>query len=110
MLNIDVIKETHAFVERLRSADVYQEYLEAKENIKKDPELYSQVNEFRMKNFDLQHNTSEENLMDALDAFEEEYEDFRANPLVDAFLSAELALCRMLQDIYEQITDELNFE
>lgn len=110
MTNMDVVKETHLFVDKLRESEVYKEYTEAKENIKKDPELYRQVNEFRMRNFDLQHNTSEDMLMDALDAFEEEYEDFRANPLVDAFLSAELALCRMLQEIYEQVTEELDFE
>lgn len=45
-----------------------------------------------------------------MDAFEREYEKFRDNPIVDDFLRAELALCRMIQEINIFITDEIGFE
>ena len=48
--------------------------------------------------------------MDAADAFERENEEFRANPLVDRFLGAELALCRMLQEVSLQVIEEMDFE
>lgn len=110
MMSIDIKEETHLFAELLRKTDIYHEYTEARNAIKQDPELYRKVNEFRQRNFDLQHNTREEDLMDAADAFERENEEFRANPLVDRFLGAELALCRMLQEVSLQVIEEMDFE
>ena len=49
-------------------------------------------------------------MLEKLDAFEKEYEEFRANPLVDDFLRAELAFCRMIQEVNVWITAELGFE
>ena len=43
-------------------------------------------------------------------AFEQEYEKFRENPLVDDFLRAELAFCRMMQEVYVLLADEVDFE
>ena len=110
MMSIDIKEETNLFAELLRKTDIYLEYTEARNAIKQDPELYRKVNEFRQRNFDLQHNTREEDLMDAADAFERENEEFRANPLVDRFLGAELALCRMLQEVSLQVIEEMDFE
>ena len=42
--------------------------------------------------------------------FEREYSEFRANPLVNDFLEAELALCRMMQGLYISITEAINFD
>ena len=39
-----------------------------------------------------------------------EYKEFRENVIVDDFLKAELALCRMMQEINALIVDGLNFE
>ena len=110
MMSINVKEETHLFAEVLRKSDIYLEYIEARNAIKQQPELYREVNEYRERNFMLQHNTSEEDMMDAVDAFEREHEDFRANPLVDRFLGAELALCRMLQEVSFQVIEEMDFE
>ena len=45
-----------------------------------------------------------------IEAFEKEYRDFRENPLVNDFLAAELAFCRMLQNNNARITDAIDFE
>ena len=58
----------------------------------------------------MQANTQGDDLLAKLDAFEKEFEEFRANPLVDDFLRAELAFCRMMQEVNVQITAELDFE
>ena len=49
-------------------------------------------------------------IMDTRDAFEREYEKFRENPIVDEFLRAELALCRMMQKNNLIIMDAIRFE
>ena len=49
-------------------------------------------------------------VQDKMDYFEKEYKEFRENVIVDDFLKAELALCRMMQEINALIVDGLNFE
>lgn len=106
-----IVKEATAyFVEEIRKSDIYKEYNLQKEKLKKQPELFAKVGEFRQKNFALQTSTQGDELFERLDAFEKEYEEFRANPLVDDFLRAELAFCRMIQEVNVWITAELDFE
>ena len=78
--------------------------------MKRNPDLFARVKEYRQMNFALQSGTQAEELLDKLDAFEKEYEKFREDPLVDDFLRAELAFCRMIQEINSQLMTELDFE
>lgn len=110
MLDSIVKKATENFIEEIRKSGVYREYDFQKEKLKRQPELFTMVEDFRQRNFALQRETPGEELLDKLDAFEREYEEFRANPLVDDFLRAELAFCRMMQEVNVFVTAELDFE
>lgn len=110
MLDSIVQKATDNFIEEIRKSNIYREYNFQKEKLKKQPELFASVAEYRKRNFALQTETPAEELLDKIDAFEREYEEFRANPLVDDFLRAELAFCRMMQEVNVLITAELDFE
>ena len=61
--------------------------------------LKKQIDEFRYRNYKLQNETEADRLFDETDCFEREYEEFRKNPIVSDFLAAELAFCRMYQEI-----------
>lgn len=104
---MDVAKE---FANSIKMTDIYQEYNLQKEKLKKQPELFEQVTEYRRKNFELQNAEDGDELFERMELFEQEYEKFRENPLVDDFLKAELALCRMMQEIYAYLTVEIDFE
>ncbi len=110
MLDSIVQKATDNFIEEIRKSNIYREYVFQKEKLKRDPVLFDGVTEFRQRNFALQTETPADELLDKLDAFEREYEEFRANPLVDDFLRAELAFCRMMQEVNVLVTAELDFE
>lgn len=110
MLDSIAKKATKSFIEEIRKSEIYREYDFQKEKLKKQPELFAMVAEYRQRNFVLQTETPGEELLDKLDAFEREYEEFRANPFVDDFLEAELAFCRMMQEVNVLITAELDFE
>lgn len=110
MLDSIVKTATGNFIEEIRKSGIYREYDHQKEKLKRQPELFAMVAEYRQRNFALQTETPGEELLDRLDAFEREYEEFRANPLVDDFLRAELAFCRMMQEVNVLITAELDFE
>ena len=110
MPDIQIEEETKKFAACIQQTDTYQEYRRQRERLKKQPELYEKVNEYRQKNFDLQNVTASEELFDRMEAFEREYAKFRENPLVEDFLRAELSFCRMMQDINVLLTAEIDFE
>ena len=105
-----IAADTVKFVQSIKETETYQRYSAHLAKIKSEPELFDKVNEYRWRNYELQNTSQVDQLFDRMDAFEKEYEEFRENPLVDDFLDAELAFCRMMQDINVFITEELEFE
>lgn len=110
MLDDNMENALTAFVKAIKETDVYQKYNYHLQELKKNPEFYDKVNEFRNRNYEIQNTTQVDELFDKMDAFEKEYEEFRENPLVDNFLRAELAFCRMMQEISIRVTEEVDFE
>lgn len=98
------------FVKDIKQTEAYRKYYEQLEKLKRYPEQYEKVNEYRRRNYELQNTSQVDELFDKMDAFEKEYEKFREDPLVDDFLRAELAFCRMIQEMSVYITEELHFE
>ncbi len=106
----EIIEAARKFADQIMTSDTYKEYYYQREKIKKQPELYDKVNEFRQRNFDLQNEANSDEIFERMEAFNKEYEELRENPLVDSFLSAELAFCRMMQEVYVMLADEIDFE
>lgn len=99
----DFDKELENFIQKVYESDICREYFKQKEYIKQYPELKRQIDDFRQRNFQFQNDTDSNVLFDEIDRFEREYEEFRKNPIVSDFLAAELAFCRL----YQQISDKL---
>lgn len=110
MLERSAIDAVDTFVNSLKETETYKKYCEQLQLIKQQPQQYEKVNEFRKRNFELQNSQQTDDLFEKMDAFEKEYEKFREDPLIDHFLQAELALCRMMQNIDVMITEKLDFE
>ena len=110
MPDIQIEEATKKFAAYIQQSDTYKEYLYQRERLKKQPELYEKVNEYRQRNFDIQNETDSEDLFDRMDEFEQEYAKFRENPMVADFLAAELAFCRLMQEINVLLTAEIDFE
>lgn len=92
----------------IKGSEVYGKYMTALAAVKQQPELKAQIDEYRRKNYEMQ--SDGEIAFERIEQFEQEYADFRENPLVSDFLAAELALCRTIQQINLHVTEELNFE
>lgn len=92
----------------IRNTDAYLEYQRQLARVKEQPELKRQIDDFRTRNFELQ--TSKDTNFDKIDQFTRANEAFRENPLVSDFLAAELAFCRMMQEIGLYVTDQMRFE
>ena len=106
------MNEVEEAVDRLADAllnsDVYREYKSKLEQVKQYPDLKRQIDEFRMRNYELQQ--SPDYAFDKVEQFQREYQAFRDNPLVSDFLAAELAFCRMVQGIENRLTGMITFE
>ena len=72
------------------------------------PGLREEINQYRKEYYMLQK--SEEGLFDKLDEFEKKYNKMRSNPVVDEYLEAELAVCKMMQEVYAQIADAIDLD
>ena len=97
-------------VEKIKCTEQYRAYVREKEKVHRFPELKEQIDSYRLRNFEIQNMTNDEELFFKMEEFEKEYEKFRENPIVADFLAAELSLCRLVQRIYTVITAALDFE
>lgn len=104
----NVNQAVEQMVQAIRNTDAYMEYRRQLGRIKEQPELKKQIDDFRTRNFELQ--TSKDTNFDKIDQFTRENEAFRENPRVSDFLAAELAFCRMMQEIGLYVTDQMKFE
>lgn len=94
----------------IKQTKEYEEFRYQLDKINLQPELHRQIDEFRKENFELQNNTPEDQMLQKSEEFEERYQTFRENPLVNDFLTAETAFCRRMQEINLKITEGLQFE
>lgn len=104
-----LIDATEKYAERIRCTDVYRTYQEQLSLIRQNPEKYQRVNEFRRKNYELQQSEGRD-IDERIEALAEEMEKFREDPVVDDFFRAELAFCRMMQEINLRVTEAINFD
>ena len=93
-----------------QAADEFLEYSIQKEKVGRYPALKEQIDEYRRKNYEFQLLSDSDELFEKIDVFQQEYEQFREDPLVSDFLAAELAFCRMMQEINIRITEGVDFE
>lgn len=94
----------------IKNTKQYQAYEREKEKVNQLPELKAQIDAYRIRNFEIQNMSNDEELFFKIEEFEKEYEKFRENPIVADFLAAELSLCRLIQNMNAKITVGLNFE
>ena len=101
---------TQEFLDKIKTSDIYLNYLEQVKKIQKYPDLLSQINEYRNESFMLQNKYEGEELYDRTEELSQRYEKFLEIPVVDDFMSAELALVRTMQDINMYIVEGLDFQ
>ncbi len=104
------VKATDKYIAALQKTEEYINYCEVKERAKEDENLWRQLCDYRWNRYEFQTMTSAEELFDRVDAFERDYREWKKDPRVMAFLDAELAFCRMMQESNLRIIDAMQFE
>ncbi len=96
-------------LQTIKESSEYQRYQKARAKLSEQPELERSVHEFRKKNYLIQ-NSGNINLFDEVDRLEQENTEMRREPIVEEYLTAELAFCRVVQNINWTLINELDFE
>ena len=107
---MEVQKALEQLAQAIKDSDIYREYRRQSEKVDNTGDMREKIDEYRVRNFELQNSVQTEDLLDKLDAFEREYEKFREDPLAEEFLDAELAFCRMMQEIDVKLAEAMDFE
>ena len=107
---MEVQKALEQLAQAIKDSDIYREYRRQSEKVDNTGDMREKIDEYRVRNFELQNSVQTEDLLDKLDDFEREYEKFREDPLVEEFLDAELAFCRMMQEIDVKLAEAMDFE
>ena len=107
---MEVQKALEQLAQAIKDSDIYREYRRQSEKVDNTGDMREKIDEYRVRNFELQNSVQTEDLLDKLDAFEREYEKFREDPLVEEFLDDELAFCRMMQEIDVKLAEAMDFE
>lgn len=95
-------------LEVIRADSAYQRYLACEEMLKSNPELKKQIDEFRVAVFHMNNDDTQGDLYDITYEVENRYEKLRKVPEVNAYLEAELDVCRMLQQVQEQFRNGID--
>lgn len=106
--NVDIY--TEALIRGIKESREYREFCEAKMKLAKLPELKKQIHNYRRDTYRLQNFSDEETLYERIQEFNEQHAQFRKNPLVNDYLSSELAVCRMLQRVMANIVESVDLE
>lgn len=93
----------------LQESDEYKEYRKLADYISRYPDLKRQVDELRRENFYYQASDDIEDPIGAAQQLDERFADVRRQPAVNRYLSAEMCLCRMVQEICMSVVDAIDF-
>ena len=100
-----VNRNIHALLASIQKCQIYKDFKKQEEILNKNPELAERVQHFRAENFRLQNEGEQEDILAKAEQLSRESEELRSFPEVNAYLDAELALCRMMQKICRTLTD-----
>ena len=87
-----------------------KEFEKYRDLLKENPELMDRVNTFRGNNFRLQNEANRDELFRGTEQLNRESRELRRDPLVNAFLDAELTLCKLMQKICRTLTEGIDLD
>ena len=97
-------------IESIKESPEYKEFRKQSDILKAESDLKHRVDAFRGENYRIQNECDEDSLFDVVEQISKESAQLRSNPQVNAYLDAELALCRMMQKISMELTDGIDLD
>lgn len=104
-----VDKAADQYIHAILMTETYKQYAIQRDKLLKQPELYDRVKDYRTRNYLIQTRCEGDDLLNAMEDLQREFADVWEVPLVEDFLAAEVAFCRMMQDLNAKIADAFEF-
>lgn len=108
MRRIDELKKE--IIHEILNSEEYKEYRRLQAEMDRTPDLKRQVDEFRMKNFELQNSQDVPDMFAAMENLNNEYADMRNQDIVNRYLMTEITFCRFVMDIYKDIAEAIDID
>lgn len=96
--------------ELIKESNEYKYYRKCLAEIQSEPELYAQINELRRHNFELQNSKSGVMSYEQYADVSSRMTNLRKNPMVSRFFNSEIGIGRLMQNVYRQILEEVEFD
>jgi|GEM_PF-35505 len=97
-------------IDAIKAHEDYIKYIRCKKELEKYPEIMLQINEFRLKNYQLQNSDEEKDFFVENDVLTDELEKMSKNPLVSDFLDGELSICKMVQRVNYEMANGIELD
>ena len=108
MGRIDELKAE--LIQAVLDSEEYREYKRLEAEVSKNADLKRAIDEFRSRNFEIQYNDEIQGIDENISQLEAQYADMRNQGLAKSYFSAELCLCRLVQDVCVSLVDAVDFD
>ncbi len=105
-----IMEETFVLINTIKNTSVYKEYQSSLEDLQRYPELKEITDAFRKENYLTYREIKSPVSFADVESLEEKRLELVKHPQIDRYLKAELALCRVLQDIQNSIVTAIEFD
>lgn len=99
---INVMEKAEALSAAIEESAEYREYIALLKKLQKEPELYSRLNEYRRRSFEIQM-SSDVDAIQQLENLQMEFAELLTDGKISRLLSAEQVFCKMMRQINEKI-------
>ena len=99
-----------SFIECIKDTPEYREYQEKKRKILENPELMEKARELKKKNLEMTMSFEDgKDTVEDLMRFADENEEVFMEPVINEYLLAESAFCRMMREIFTMTMERIDF-
>ncbi|MBQ8815807.1 MAG: YlbF family regulator [Lachnospiraceae bacterium] len=105
-----ILEETSVLVDKIKSTVIYTEYQSALEDLQRQPELKALADAFREEKYLAYIALKEPVSFADFDSLEEKRMELASYPEIERYLKAELALCRVLQEVQSKLVLAMSFD
>ena len=110
-METNTIEESiNRLLEAVKESPEYLEFRKQSTILGMDSELKARVDAFRADNYRVQNEADSDNLFEVVEQMGKESAELRRLPLVNSYLDAELALCKMMQRICIKLTEDIDMD
>lgn len=107
---MDIEEKARELEDIILNSEMYQRYLNARQVMLDNPELFAQVNEYRKRNFYIQNSPDVGNKIEEVRKLLEEFDYIINNKSVREYLDSELVLCRTIRKVNNILVDKIDLD